>query len=208
MMVLDTDVFIDHFRGLEAATTYIQSLPADQRATTDITVMELYKGATNREELTTIERFLTRNRVTRLPVVVAASQRAVQLVHQHGLAHGPSDPRCADCRDCPGGRMHPRDEQCAPLSVHRGLASAAGAIPSSAARLRQVGCQNCRGLLLTALAFSIISLHEPLAFPSRLSQGHSPSLFILKTHAFGNNGLSDCYLGDACAASSRQRKSA
>jgi predicted nucleic acid-binding protein len=50
--------------------------------------MELYKGATNREELTTIERFLTRNRVTRLPVAVAASQRAVQLIYQHGLAHG------------------------------------------------------------------------------------------------------------------------
>jgi predicted nucleic acid-binding protein len=76
MMLLDTDVFIDHFRGLEAATTDIQRLPADQRATTDITVMELYKGATNQEELTTIERFLTRNRVTHLPVAPTASQRA------------------------------------------------------------------------------------------------------------------------------------
>jgi predicted nucleic acid-binding protein len=50
--------------------------------------MELYKGATNRQEITTIERFLTRNRITPLPVAVTASQRAVQLVHQHGLAHG------------------------------------------------------------------------------------------------------------------------
>jgi hypothetical protein len=40
MMVLDTDVFIDHFRGLEAATTYIQNLPADHRATTDIAVAQ------------------------------------------------------------------------------------------------------------------------------------------------------------------------
>jgi len=40
MMVLDTDVFIDHFRGQQAATTSIQGLPVDQRATTDITVME------------------------------------------------------------------------------------------------------------------------------------------------------------------------
>jgi hypothetical protein len=88
MMVLDTDVFIDHFRGQEAATSYIQSLPVDQRATTDITVMELYKGAANREELATILRFLTHNRITRLPVSEAASQRAVELVHQHGLAQG------------------------------------------------------------------------------------------------------------------------
>jgi predicted nucleic acid-binding protein len=49
MMVLDTDVFIDHFRGQQAATTYLHSLPAAQRATTDITVMELYKGATNQQ---------------------------------------------------------------------------------------------------------------------------------------------------------------
>ena len=78
-MVLDTDVFIDHFRGLEAASTYIQSLPADQRATTDITVMELYKGAANQQELATILRFLTHNRVTRLPVsmtTIAAGGRA------------------------------------------------------------------------------------------------------------------------------------
>lgn len=88
MMLLDTDVFIDHFRGQEAATTYIQSLAVDQRATTDITVMELYKGAANREELATILRFLTHNRITRLPVSEAASQRAVDLVHQYGLAHG------------------------------------------------------------------------------------------------------------------------
>jgi predicted nucleic acid-binding protein len=61
MMDLDSDVFIDHFRGQEAASSYIHSLPADQRATTDITVMELYKGAANQQELTTIWRFLTHN---------------------------------------------------------------------------------------------------------------------------------------------------
>jgi len=47
LKVLDTDVFIDHFRGLAAATAYIQGLPVAQRATTDITIMELYQGAAN-----------------------------------------------------------------------------------------------------------------------------------------------------------------
>jgi predicted nucleic acid-binding protein len=75
MMVVDTDVFIDHFRGQETATT-------------DITVMELYKGAANQQELATILRFLMLNRVTRLPVSTTASQRAVELMHQYGLAHG------------------------------------------------------------------------------------------------------------------------
>ena len=81
-------MFIDHFRGLAAATAYIQGLRVAQRATTDVTVMELYKGALNREQLTTIVRFLERNHVTRLPVSAAASQRAVPLLHDYGLAHG------------------------------------------------------------------------------------------------------------------------
>ena len=54
LKVLDTDVFIDHFRGLAAATAYIQGLPVAQRATTDITIMELYQGAANREQTETI----------------------------------------------------------------------------------------------------------------------------------------------------------
>ena len=88
LTVLDTDVFIDHFRGLAAATAYIQALPVAERATTDVTVMELYQGAANREQLTTIGQFLERHHVTRLPVVTAASQRAVGLLHDYGLAHG------------------------------------------------------------------------------------------------------------------------
>jgi predicted nucleic acid-binding protein len=62
LTVLDTDVFIDHFRGLAAATAYIQGLRVAQRATTDMTVME--------------------------PVSAAASQRAVTLLHDYSLAHG------------------------------------------------------------------------------------------------------------------------
>jgi predicted nucleic acid-binding protein len=88
LTVLDTDVFIDHFRGLAAATAYIEGLRVAQRATTDVTVMELYKGAMNREQLTTITRFLARNHVRRLPVSAAASQRAVTLLHDYSLAHG------------------------------------------------------------------------------------------------------------------------
>ena len=88
LTVLDTDVFIDHFRGLAAATAYIQGLGVTQRATTDVTVMELYKGAVNREQLTMIVRFLARNHVTPLPVSAAASQRAVFLLHDYSLPHG------------------------------------------------------------------------------------------------------------------------
>jgi hypothetical protein len=88
LKVLDTDVFIDHFRGLAAATAYIQGLPVAQRATTGVTIMELYKGAENREQLATIESFLTRNHVTRLPLAAATSQRAASLLYTYVLAHG------------------------------------------------------------------------------------------------------------------------
>jgi predicted nucleic acid-binding protein len=88
LKVLDTDVFIDHFRGLAAATAYIQGLPVAQRATTDITIMELYQGAASREQLETIERFLTRNHVIRLQLAAATSQRAVTLLRTYVLAHG------------------------------------------------------------------------------------------------------------------------
>jgi len=92
LKVLDTDVFIDHFRGTATATAYIQGLPVGQRATTDVTIIELYKGATNREQLATIERFLTRNHVTRLCLAAAISQRAVTLLHTYVLAQGLSIP--------------------------------------------------------------------------------------------------------------------
>jgi predicted nucleic acid-binding protein len=88
LKVLDTDVFIDHFRGLAAATAYIQGLPVAQRATTDITIMELYQGAASREQLETIERFLTRNHVIRLQLAATTSQRAVTLLRTYVLAHG------------------------------------------------------------------------------------------------------------------------
>jgi predicted nucleic acid-binding protein len=88
LKVLDTDVFIDHFRGMATATAYIQGLPVGQRATTDVTIMELYRGAANREQLATIERFLTRNHVMRLQLAAAASQRAVSLLYTYVLSHG------------------------------------------------------------------------------------------------------------------------
>lgn len=55
LIVVDSDIFIDHFRGLQAATT-------------DVNVMELFQGSSNRHELETIEQFLSLNRFIRLPL--------------------------------------------------------------------------------------------------------------------------------------------
>jgi predicted nucleic acid-binding protein len=80
MMVLESRRVHRSLSGTGDRATYIQRLPSDRRATTDITVMELDKGAADQQELATI--------VTRLPVSTTASRRAVELVHQYGLAHG------------------------------------------------------------------------------------------------------------------------
>ena len=87
MMVLDTDVFIDHFRGkkpqppISTASQWSSGRPPTSPSWN-------YTRAANQQELATILRFLTHNRVSRLPMSTTASQRAVELVHQYGLAHG------------------------------------------------------------------------------------------------------------------------
>ena len=92
LIVFDTDVFIDHFRGVQSASDYLQNIPGNQRATTDINVMELLKGASNGREVDLIENFLTRNGFIRLPVTAMASRQAVQLLKQYSLSQGLSIP--------------------------------------------------------------------------------------------------------------------
>ena len=88
LTVLDTDVLVDHFRGLKEATSYIKGLRVGQRSTTDITVMELFKGAAKQEELSLIDRFLNRSRFAILPVSESASRQAVQILKRYALSHG------------------------------------------------------------------------------------------------------------------------
>lgn len=88
LIVVDTDVFVDHFRGVQSASDYLQYIPVSQRATTDINVMELFKGASNGREVDFVEHFLIRNGFIRLPITIAASQRAVQLLKQYSLSQG------------------------------------------------------------------------------------------------------------------------
>lgn len=60
--------------GLAAARRYIHSIPVARRATTDITLMELFKGAMDRQELESIEAFLERNLFVILPLTASASR--------------------------------------------------------------------------------------------------------------------------------------
>lgn len=88
VIILDTDVLIDHFRGLAEAQRYIAGIPPAQRATTDVTRMELFKGAQNARELKKIERFLATNFTQIVPLSTSASRLAVDLVKRYTLAQG------------------------------------------------------------------------------------------------------------------------
>jgi tRNA(fMet)-specific endonuclease VapC len=88
VIVLDTDVLIDYFRGLSQAKSYIVGIPEARRATTDVTRMELFRGARSKRELLDVERFITSNFMQILPVCVSASRLAVDLVKRYTLAKG------------------------------------------------------------------------------------------------------------------------
>lgn len=86
--IFDTDILIDYFRGLSPAGNYIAEVPAPQRVTTDVTRMELLRGAQSKREMLAIERFLTTNFAQILPISVSVSRLAVDLVKRYTLANG------------------------------------------------------------------------------------------------------------------------
>jgi len=88
IIILDTDILIDYFRGVEVAKEYIERIPVNERATTDITLMELFKGARNKEELENVEKFIKRNIFIVLHVSSSASRRAVQILRRYSIQKG------------------------------------------------------------------------------------------------------------------------
>jgi predicted nucleic acid-binding protein len=86
--ILDTDVLVDYFRGVAVAQDYIERISPDQRSTTDVTLMELFRGAQNRRQLVNVEKFMTANFAIVLPISAVASRVAVDLVKRYSLAQG------------------------------------------------------------------------------------------------------------------------
>ena len=59
MVLCDTDVFIEYFKGDKNTKRKIDKIGVENFATSPITVMELYFGALNKRELTSIKRALS-----------------------------------------------------------------------------------------------------------------------------------------------------
>lgn len=90
LIVLDTDVFIDYFRGVTLASEYLRSLSLSENdcRCTDITMMELFRGAKGKRDLQRIKKFFRENGFVSLPVTSLASRLAVRLLEEYGLSHG------------------------------------------------------------------------------------------------------------------------
>ena len=87
-IILDTDIFIDYFRGVAEAELYFKNLPLNQRCTTDVTLMELFSGARDKRQLATIVRFIEENGFRIFPVTALASNMATELVKKYNLSRG------------------------------------------------------------------------------------------------------------------------
>jgi len=86
-VIIDTDVLIDAGRGVTEAVVCLQQI--EQRAVLGVSIiteMELIIGCSNKAELRTVERFLSRFQVIKLSEAI--SDKAVDLLRQYRLSHG------------------------------------------------------------------------------------------------------------------------
>lgn len=88
LILFDTDVLIDYLRGHPDAQAELLAAPADGRAISAISVMELLVGAHSRHELTTIEAFVKRSFSAVLEVDEGVSLEARSLIASFALSRG------------------------------------------------------------------------------------------------------------------------
>ena len=85
MIILDTNILIDYFRGKKPVVDFIDRYPKENLALTSIIVMELYKGSLNKLEFdkikTTLKGFLI------IDLNENVSQLALRLSERYALSH-------------------------------------------------------------------------------------------------------------------------
>lgn len=85
MIILDTNILIEVFKGNATIFQKLQTLEADTICITHITTAELIYGARNRKELRAIKEDL--DGIRQLPINEKISERAVELVETFSLSH-------------------------------------------------------------------------------------------------------------------------
>ena len=90
MLLCDTDVFIEYFKGNEETKHVLENTGSEQLALSVITAMELFYGARNKHELTQLQQAL--QPLSLIHVSKTISQKAFELVRTYTKSHGLSIP--------------------------------------------------------------------------------------------------------------------
>lgn len=85
-MLIDTDVFIWHFRGNEKAAHVVQN--TQNILMSSVVYMELLQGMRNKQELIYFKKFIRYKNITCLPLTPEITSRATQYLESFALSHG------------------------------------------------------------------------------------------------------------------------
>lgn len=85
IILCDTNILIEHFKGSEIISNQLQKIGIDSIAISTITTSELYFGALNKKELTQIKTSLSS--LTQLPINISISDIFLNLMEKYCLSH-------------------------------------------------------------------------------------------------------------------------
>jgi predicted nucleic acid-binding protein len=88
VLIFDTDILIDYLLGITEAKDFFVGFQKVDRYTTAISVMEIYRGARNKQELNIFKRFFLGSFAEVIHVDENASKKAIELVESYQLSHG------------------------------------------------------------------------------------------------------------------------
>jgi tRNA(fMet)-specific endonuclease VapC len=90
MILLDTNIWIDYFRGKSQAIRFIDEQPKNSIAICSVIAMELYKGSLNKAEFEKIKKTL--KGLLMIDLNENISKVALQLSEQYALSHNMAVP--------------------------------------------------------------------------------------------------------------------
>ena len=86
MILCDTDVYIEYFKGKANAKSVFDKIGVSNIAISAVTVMELYYGALNARELAKIKEAISTLRLVLIDAEVC--QEAIDLMERYSKSHG------------------------------------------------------------------------------------------------------------------------
>ena len=85
LVICDTNIFISLFKGFPASVTELNKIGNEHILVTSISVMELYRGMENKQELKAMENKIKHYNVVHFNNDV--SQKSIELIHKFKLSH-------------------------------------------------------------------------------------------------------------------------